>query len=184
MLIIHMTSPISSMIVEADSQGEGVDVKIYTMNKVFNSSNRKQRVEKYVNGVYCDSNENRKIRKAYRNQLMDIIKSENDFIKESLRVIQKKKPMRKRKRREYKPTPYVKFCREMRQNHSHNELAGHMQRLWRERRGLKEKVVTVKEEPVEEKKQEYNAKDEKERYIKEMKERFPELEEDSDSDSD
>lgn len=150
-----MASSISSMEVEADSQGECADVKVYTLNKVFNSSNRRQRVENYVNTVYCDSHENRKIRKAYRNQLMDIMKKENDFIKESLRVIQKKKPMRKRKRREYTPTPYVQFCREMRQKYSHSDLVGNMQKLWREKRGLKEKpTIVVKQEEVEEKKEE------------------------------
>lgn len=146
-------SSIDSMNVEADSQGEETDVKVYTLNKVFNSLSRKQRVDNYVNSVYCDTNENRKIRKAYRNQLMDIMKKENDLIKASLRIIQKKKPMRKRKRREYTPTPYVQFCREMKQKHSHNELAGNTQKLWREKRGLKEKPL-VKQEPEEEKKEE------------------------------
>jgi hypothetical protein len=112
-------------------------------------------VEKYVNEVYRDTHDNRKIRKAYRNQLMDIIKTENEYIKESLRVIQKKKPMRKRKRRDYTPTPYVQFCREMRQKHSHNELAGKMQKLWRERRGIQDPItVSAKQEPMEEKKEE------------------------------
>lgn len=135
----------------SSEQGE-MDVKVYTMNKVFNATHRKDRVEQYVNEVYCDTNGNRKIRKAFRNQLMDIMKKEDDFIKESLRIIQKKKPMRKRKRREYTPTPYVQFCREMRKTHTHEELAGKMQKLWREKRkeGRKEDVVEVKLEPVDE----------------------------------
>jgi hypothetical protein len=156
------------------------DVKVYTMNKVFNLSNIKQRVEGYVNRVYCDSSDNRKIRKAFRNQLLDTIREENSFIKNNLRVIERKRSIKKRRRRQYKPTPYVLFCREMKQKHGSGALAGKIQSLWRDRNNTTQTVV--KEECIpkseEKKEQEYND------YLSEMKKHNPQFDFTEDSDSD
>lgn len=174
------------MNLEGEAQRD-LDVKVYTMNRVFDAASRKSRVDNYVDRIYVDSKENRKIRKAYRNQLMEIMKDENEAIKVALRIIQKKKPGKGRKKRTYVPTPYVEFCREMRTKYSHTKLAGKIQQLWRERRDGKAVVEepVVKEEPVEEsKKQEFNPKAEKERYLQGMSalSKLPWSESDTDSD--
>lgn len=109
-------------------------VKLQVLNKVFSTDNIKKRVNSYVDQIYAKSDDNRKIRKAYKNQLMDILKKENEITKQNIRMLQKKKPVKVRKRREYKPTPYVLFCREMRSKHPHEELSGRMQQLWRDHR--------------------------------------------------
>lgn len=168
----------------SDSQQADVDVKVYTLNKVFNAKNIKERVEGYVNRVYCNSNENRKIRKAFRNQLLQTIKEENEVIKNSLRIIEKKRLIKKRKKREYKATPYVEFCREMKKLHGPGVLSGQIQKLWREKNNKspkqpKEVVVEVAGEKTEEQKQkEYN------NYIEEYKLINSDYKFETDSDSD
>lgn len=160
---------------------ETSDVKVYTLNKVFNASKIKERVESYVNNVYCNTYENRKTRKAFKNQLLDIIKKENDHIKDNLRIIERKKNIvKKRKRREYKTTPYVEFCREMKRIHGAGTLSGKIQQMWREKCNRKPivKVVVEKVKPQEQKDKEYNE------YMDKLKEQNPDINYGSDSDSD
>jgi len=121
-----------------EQQIELQQLKVRVLDKVFSSEKVKKRVNQYLDDLYVNKPENRKVRKAFKNQLMDIIKKENAFVKENIRFVQRKKPMRIRKKREYKPTSYVLFCREMREKHPSNELAGKMQQLWRERCGKTE----------------------------------------------
>lgn len=108
------------------------DVRVHTLNRIFNASNLKERVQSYTDGIYQNSHENRKIRKAFKNALYDILKKETEIVKNNIRVIELKPPLPKRKKRQYKPTPYVQFCREMRQKHDPKELVGKIQTLWRE----------------------------------------------------
>lgn len=110
------------------------DVKVYALNKVFNDCNIKNRVMGYVDKVYMPTHENRKIRKAFRNQLYDTIKAENKFIMEQLRIVEKKQSIRKRRQKEYKPTDYVKFCRMVQQQNPKPDVVGKIQEMWRERR--------------------------------------------------
>ena len=123
-------------------------VKVRVLNNVFSAENRKKRINAYVDEVYCKTDENRKLRKAFKNQLLTILKKEDDNIKQNIRFIQKKKPVKVRKRREYKPTPYVLFCREMKKNHPSNELAGRMQQLWREKNSVPMQVEKTKDPNV------------------------------------
>lgn len=157
-------------------------VKVHVLNKVFNTNEMKKRVNTYVDDVYCNTNENRKIRKAFRNQLLDTIKKENEVIKTNLRLVENKKPTRKRKKREYTPTDYVLFCREMRKQHPGSELSGQMHRLWREKRGLNKKQEPVKQEEA---KEIFTAESERARYITEARERgFHYMTDSDDTDSD
>jgi len=114
------------------SSGTEDGLKVHVMDSVFNDDNIKKRVDGYVDKVYCATDENRKIRKAFRNQLYETIKSENRVIMDSLRVVQRKPPIQRRKRRRaYRPTPYVMFCREMKLKHPNDKLAGKIQEMWR-----------------------------------------------------
>lgn len=160
----------------SDHEGE-LDVKVHTVNRVFNAANRMERVDKYVNSVYCDTDQNRKIRKAFRNQLIAIIKEEDDAIKASLRVIQRKEPMRKRMKRQYRPTPYVQFCRDMRSKYPHEQLVGKMQQMWRDKR----RGASV-EPKTEEKTVQFDSIQERERYINEMRKMGYSVEIESDED--
>ena len=109
------------------------DVKVRVLNNVFNDENIKKRVDGYVDKVYCPSHENRKIRKAFKNQIYDTIKAENKVIMESLRILERKPPIQKRRRRKaYTPTPYVVFCREMKIKHPNEKLAGKIQKMWKQ----------------------------------------------------
>ena len=123
-------------------------LKVKVLNKIFSNENIKKRTNAYVDQIYCNTEENRKIRKAFKNQLLETMKKENELIRQNIRVIQKKKPTKTRKRREYKPTPYVIFCREMRDKYPSNELSGKMQQLWRERNTPQEdKILDILEDP-------------------------------------
>jgi len=156
-------------------------VKVHVLNKVFNTNEMKKRVNMYVDDVYCNTNDNRKIRKAFRNQLLDTIKKENEIIKTNLRLVENKKPTRKRKKREYTPTDYVLFCREMRKQHPSSELSGQMHKLWREKRGLNKKQEPVKQEEVKER---CTAEEEKQRYKRQIEEMGLFYMSDSDTESD
>ncbi len=114
---------------------EPLDVKVYVSNKVFNDNSIKKRVQGYVDRVYCASYENRKIRKAFRNQLYETIKAENKYIMDQLRIVEGKQTIRKRRRRPYKPTPYVQFCRELQRSNPKPETTGKIQDLWKEMKG-------------------------------------------------
>lgn len=144
-----------------------VDVRIQTVNRVFNATKRNERVEKYVDSVYCNTEQNRKIRKAFRNQLMEIIKEEDDAIKSALRILQNKPPIKKRIKRQYKPTPYVQFCREMKRKYPHEQLVGKMQQMWRDKRRGVNRISPQLEKGLERVVQ-FTDKGERERYIKEM----------------
>lgn len=132
---------------------EPLDVKVYVRNKVFNDQSIKKRVQGYVDRVYCPTYENRKIRKAFRNQLYETIKAENKYIMDQLRIVEGKQSIRKRRRRPYKPTPYVQFCRELQKSNPKPETVGKIQDLWREmKEGYKpgETVIEVRKEEPEE----------------------------------
>ncbi len=140
-----MADPTTPMTTE-----EMPEVKVYVRNKVFNDKNIKKRVQGYVDKVYCPTYENRKIRKAFRNQLYETIKAENKHIMEQLRVVERKNPARKTRHRPYQATAYVKFCREMQEQHPKPQTAGHIQKMWRERKVSLSTTTTEKtEEPKE-----------------------------------
>lgn len=113
-------------------------IQLRTFNKVFNLASIRDRCNMYVNRVYCDTYENRKIRKAFRNQLLTVLKDEMETVRNNMRVhVKKQLPLRRtRKRREYKPTPYILFCREMKQKYDSSDLAGKLQKMWRAKKGL------------------------------------------------
>lgn len=113
-------------------------IQVRTFNKIFNLGSIRERCSAYVNRVYCDTWDNRKIRKAFRNQLLTVLREEIEFIRNNMRVhVKKQLPLRKtRKRREYKPTPYILFCREMKEKYDSTDLAGKLQKMWRAKKGL------------------------------------------------
>lgn len=115
-------------------------VKVKVLNKVLCADTLKERVIDYVNGVYVDSEANKIIRKAFAHQLLTILESEHYMLKRNIGVYYLKdgdKP--KRKKKEYKATPYVEFCREMKSKYNPMQLLGKTQALWRARRTKNEK---------------------------------------------
>lgn len=136
--------------VETPTAG-GESLKVKVLNQVFNDDNIKKRVESYVDKVYCPSNENRKIRKAFKNQLYDTIKAENRVIMDNIRVLEGKSIERKRrKRKTYQPTPYVLFCREMKRKHPNENMAGKVQQMWRDKKHAFIPEVVVEPIPTDE----------------------------------
>lgn len=137
--------------VALDSAG----IQIVALNHLFSSNRIKDRCLFYVNEVYKDSYENRKVRKAFRNQLFSILRSEVDYIKSHIRVYQKNKKVRKtRKFAKRVPTAYSEFCKKMRDSKPHNEIAGKLQQLWRDSKGLEIKERKREQYPEKEKKEE------------------------------
>jgi hypothetical protein len=128
-----MTEPHSVEVTPLDSAG----IQIVALNHLFSSNRIKDRCMHHVNEVYKDTYDNRKARKAFRNQLFTILRSEVDYIKSHIRVYQKNKKIRKaRKFAKRVPTAYSEFCKKMRESKPHNEIAGKLQRLWKESKGL------------------------------------------------
>jgi glutamyl-tRNA reductase len=149
-----MTELQSEEVTPLDSAG----IQIVALNHLFSSNRIKDRCLFHVNEVYKDTYENRKTRKAFRNQLFSILRSEVDYIKNHIRVYQKNKKVRKtRKFAKRVPTAYSEFCKKMRESKPHNEIAGKLQRLWKESKGLpiqERKREQYPEQKEEEKKEE------------------------------
>jgi hypothetical protein len=131
---------------------DSTQLQIVACNNLFSSNRLKERCLQHTNAVYTDTYENRKVRKAFCNQIFAILRAEIDYVKKHIRIYQKNKkprvvPRVKSKRR---PTAYSEFCRYMRDTRPHKEIAGKLQMMWKQSRGLpvkerKREVYTEKQ---------------------------------------
>jgi hypothetical protein len=117
-----------------------MSVKVKVLNKVLCSDTLKERVIEYVNNVYVDNETNKNIRKSFAQQLLAIMEAEHYMLKRNIGVYYVKDWNKiKRRKKEYKATPYVEFCREMKAKYTPAQLLGKTQALWRARRNKNEK---------------------------------------------
>src|ERR1700730_910970 len=107
---------------------DSTQLQIIACNNLFSANRLKDRCLQHTNAIYKDTYENRKVRKAFRNQIFDILREEMDYVKKHIRIYQKNKKARiiraKSKRR---PTAYSEFCKYMRETKPHKEIAGKLQ---------------------------------------------------------
>lgn len=136
---------------------DSAQIQVIAYNNVFSTNRLKDRCLQYTNAIYKDTYDNRKVRKAFRNQLFGIMKQEIDYIRANIRMYQKnKKARRLRAKTRRSVTAYSEFCRYMRETRPHHEIAGKLQKLWKESRGLaakerkREKYSEEKKESEEE----------------------------------
>lgn len=133
------------------------DYEFPSLHNIFSMPQIRRRSLHYTDQVYVDTYANRKVRKAFRNQLIDILSAENGYIKKQLRASDEAKGVRKNKRKRQlsssisteddekegskkkhitgarrPPTAYTKFCEQLRQTRPHHEIVGQIQRLWKE----------------------------------------------------
>ena len=124
------------------------DLTVRLLKHVFSSARIHERVVLYTDRIYHNTYQNRKVRKAFINQLFDIMKEENAFLRRYVRVFQRKRPSVQdgtrratdRPVRPRAPTEYIAFCRKIRQEKQPFEYAGKLQELWRAHKGLQPKV--------------------------------------------
>jgi len=117
-----------------------IQVKVKVLNKVLCADTLKERVVDYVNSLYVDSEGNKNIRKAFAQKLLSILEAEHYMLKRNIGVYYVKDSNKvKRKKKEYKATPYVEFCREMKGKYHPAQLIGKTQALWRARRNNNKK---------------------------------------------
>lgn len=114
------------------------DFKIRILNKIFNSDKTGERVNKYINDLYVDSPENKKLRKSFHRKLMSIISEEHEILRSNIALYYNKEKFRSKRKKRYSPTDYVMFCREMKEKHPSLVLNGKMQLLWKARREKRE----------------------------------------------
>lgn len=140
----------------ADGPGRAyndVDLKVNAINRLFAAQRLRDRCDEHVDGVYRPSYDNRKARKALKNQLFTFLKKEMDMVRNSIRVYQRHQTIRQARRAAQQvagqasvaakakrgPTAYAQFCKRMRETKPHHEIVGKLQSMWREERGLQPK---------------------------------------------
>jgi hypothetical protein len=127
-----------------------IDIKVAAINRLFGEPRLRERCDIYVRSVYKDTYENRKAKKALRNQLLAFLKQEMHIVRNSIQVhqyITRKRAASRRARgmglqppQPRAPTAYAAFCRRMHETRPHNEIVGKLQELWRKERNLPPKV--------------------------------------------
>lgn len=120
-----------------------IDVKVAAINRLFGAPRLRERCDTYVRGVYKDTYDNRKAKKALRNQLFAFLRQEMDVVRNSIQVhqfITRKRAAARRSRPAVlgprAPTAYATFCRRMHETRPHGEIVGRLQELWRQERHL------------------------------------------------
>lgn len=123
-----------------------IDVKVAAINRLFGAPRLRERCDAYVRGVYRDTYDNRKAKKALRNQLFAFLRQEMDVVRSSIQVhqfITRKRAAMRRARPAVlgprAPTAYATFCRRMHETRPHGEIVGRLQELWRQERNLPSK---------------------------------------------
>lgn len=118
------------------------DVEFPALHNIFSMPQIRSRSQYYTDKIYVESFANRKVRKAFKNQLVDLLAAESNFIKKQLRIFHQRK-QRKTKPLIRAPTAYTKFCKEIKEKYPHNEVVGKIQGMWKlhNKQQIKERKV-------------------------------------------